>query len=461
MPRLLTAAIAFAAAGLAFSLSEITGAQGASLFVAAPSRVTAADAPPSDASVRRSQYVTVNFTSLRARTDRIMLREPSLTLQLFKDVTLFAQFERYDPNPGGVTWVGRIEGDPVSTVTLSYGAGRMHGSIVTRTGVFQIRPAAAASDGAPVLHVISQINQDALPREAPPIEVGFTPQELAAAADTPMADSGDIIDVMVVYTAQAAAANGGIAGINNLINLGISESNTSYANSGVNQRLRLVHTEQVPYTESNDFNANLTVLRNGTGGLAGVPGLRDAHGADMVKLLVRPAVPNACGIAFLMTTVSTAFAPSAYSVTDTSCVSPNYTFAHELGHNMGARHDWYMDAGTTPFSYAHGHVNPTAGQRWRTVMAYPDQCNALGFSCTRLLRWANPELRWLPSCDSGRFNCSQLSFWYFPGAPMGIPGGTSTSCPAGNPTNTNCDADDRRVLNQTAFTIANLRQAVK
>jgi hypothetical protein len=162
-----------------------------------------------------------------------------------------------------------------------------------------------------------------------------------------------------------------------------------------------------------------------------------------------------------MTNPSTAFASSAFSVTDTDCVSPNYTFAHELGHNMGARHDWYMDSGTTPFTYAHGHVNPAAGQRWRTIMAYPDMCGALGFSCTRLLYWANPEKRFLPACDSGRFNCNQLQYWFYPGAPMGIPGGTSTSCPSGNPNNANCDADDRRALNNTAISVANFRQATK
>jgi hypothetical protein len=294
--------------------------------------------------------------------------------------------------------------------------------------------------------------------EAPPIEVELPAADMMAAADAPMADAGDVADVMVLYTPLAQTRAGGAAGIVNLINLAVSETNTSYLASGVNLQLRLVHHALIDYQEPGNFNTALNELRFGAGDLSGVAAMRNAVGADFVAMLVHPSAPTACGIAFLMTTVSTAFAPAAYSVTDTDCIA-GYTFAHELGHNMGARHDWFVDTGVTPFSYAHGFVNPALGHRWRTIMAYPDHCQSMGFSCNRLLRWANATQRLAPECAGG-VNCGLLQYWVFPGPVMGVPGGTSTSCPLNSSNAHTCDADDSRALNNTAFSVANFRQAV-
>ncbi len=46
----------------------------------------------------------------------------------------------------------------------------------------------------------------------------------------------------------------------NLINLAVEETNAGYAASGVNHRMRLVHTEEVDYSETN-FNWSTTLTR--------------------------------------------------------------------------------------------------------------------------------------------------------------------------------------------------------
>lgn len=393
----------------------------------------------------RARLVTVDLGALpeRATAGAAPADAGQITIDLFEGRSITAQFDRFDLNTSGVTWIGTVPGVPLGRVTIVYGGGLMAASISLPDAVFTIRPLSIdplnpRPPSATPLHVLTQIDQDALPPEAEPIEVALPLSSIAEAADAVMADSADIIELLMVYTALAEAWAGGPAGILNWINLGVSETNSAYATSGVVQRVLLVNAEKVAYTEVSNFSTNLNNLRNGIGGLSGVPALREIYGADLVAMIVRPTAPSACGIAFLMTTVSTAFASSGFSVTDAPCVSPNYTLAHELGHNMGLRHDWYMDSGVTPFTYAHGHVNATA--RFRTIMSYPDSCSALGITCTRLLAFSNPDR-------------------LLNGVPTGVPGGTSAPCPTSNANNMMCDADERRALNETAFAVANFRQA--
>jgi hypothetical protein len=108
-------------------------------------------------------------------------------------------------------------------------------------------------------------------------------------------------------------------------------------------------------------------------------------------------------------------------------MSGNYVVAHELGHNMAARHDWYEDdTSGAPFTYNHGHINFADG--WRTVMSYNNPACTNGY-CSRLPYWSNPNLT-------------------YGGDPLGVPEGEAYA------------AENYRTLNNTAFTVANFRQAV-
>jgi hypothetical protein len=436
----LLGALATAPGGVA-RVSAIDPRQGPpSLFADAPRRAAAERDLEHDRTEIRSRLVTVDFAALQDEraVEPAPHARPALVLNLFDDAVFSAVLDRVDVAAGGFTWVGHIAGVELSNVTLATGDGVMAGSVVTPAAVYSIRYRGSG------LHQIRQVDQSQFPPELDPIRISPGGQEDVSAFGESVVtgDDGSTIDVMVLYTPAAATAAGGTSAMTTLINLGVSETNTSYSNSGVVQRLRLVHAEQVPYTEdpTGGLNRDLTNLRHGYGALAGVGTLRDTYGADIVTLLVNnTGDPGACGFGYLMTSVSTTFAANAFNVVQQDCVSPNYSFAHELGHNMGAMHDWFTDNGVQPYTYAHGYVYAT--NRWRTIMTYNDLCSAQGFSCTRLLYWSNPGVS-------------------YGGIPMGIAGGTNSSCPSGDVSNVFCDADDHRALNNTALTVANFRPTV-
>lgn len=356
-----------------------------------------------------------------------------LLLNLFDDAAFWAVLDRVESNPSGSqSWIGRLDGVLYGSVILVVKDGVLMGNISSGDGLYRV---SYVGEG---VHAIQEMDSAAFPPELEPV----TPSDLAAAvapAPQATADDGSIIDVLVVYTDDARAVVGGTTAMEALIDVAIAETNGSYANSLINQRLNLVGTAELAYNESSfDWYTTLSRLRSdGDGYLDQVHVLRDQTCADEVVLLVRDEDYTACGMAYQMASVSSSFASYAFALVRYSCATGYYSFGHELGHNMGARHDWYVDSATSPYSYCHGFVNAT--DRWRTIMAYDEECTDGGFNCTRLQYWSNPYLS-------------------IAGDPMGVPGGTSTSCYAGVP-EPDCDADNHRSLNNTAVTVANFRDS--
>jgi hypothetical protein len=369
-----------------------------------------------EATVERTRLVEVNFDQLIAPDGTPHSPQPDgiLILNLFEDVTHTAVLERVDSNPGGgFTWLGHLQDVPWSQVTLVVHEGVMVGNVISPEGIFQVR---YAGEG---IHAVSEIDQSAFPPEMDPVPVVLEADEQDRATDSLAVDDGSIIDVLVVYTDDARWAAGGTTPMRNLITLAVAETNTSYENSGIIQRLNLVHMAEVSYSETGDMLAALKHLQNSSDGtLDSVHALRNSYYADEVVMIVENG-GGSCGIAYLMSNVSATFAPWAFAVVDRGCATGYYTFGHELGHNMGARHDGYVDSETTPYPYSHGYVNVPG--RWRTIMAYNTECSDWGVYCYRLQYWSNP----------GRT---------YGGNPMG----TAT-------------ADNHRTLNDTRVTVANFR----
>ena len=123
-------------------------------------------------------------------------------------------------------------------------------------------------------------------------------------------------------------------------------------------------------------------------------------------------------------TVSPSFESHGFSVVALSCATGYYSFAHELAHNMAARHDRYIDqTDNKPYTYNHGYYS--SNNAWRTIMAYGDGCGG----CPRIQYFSNPGLN-------------------YGGLPMGRAEGLTNA------------ADNHKALNNTARTIANFRQTI-
>ena len=399
------------------------------------------------AGMTRARITTVNFAPLGAAGTTALTADQigaNLTLNLFDGITLVAVREKIQRNASGsYTWIGHIDGVPLSQAIFVVRAGALYAGIqAPGIGEFAVQPL----DGN--YHLIQQAGPNTiLPEDdthLPPADSAATAAKAnptipavsnaAAATAGSTADNGSLIDVLVVYSDDVNDANA-----QSFAELFMAYTNQAYENSNVNQRVWLVDVEEFAYNETGNLSTDLGNITNNAN--PNVLAYRNQYHADLVVFFVNndgSGSGSCSGLAWLQTSVNINFEDNGYS-TMKACSFGSSVFAHELGHNMGSRHDWYMDNGTTPFSYAHGYVDTV--NRFRTIMSYNNRCSALGFSCAGIPYFSNPTVN-------------------YNGATTGVAGGTSSACAPNNANPAvNCDADERRTLNETATNTSNFRSS--
>ena len=361
-------------------------------------------------------------------------RGARLDLNLFGDSVFTAVDLRVAATITGYSISGRLEGVRFGTATLVANGDVVAGSVRTPETTFSIR----SVGGGRV--EIREVDPSKLPPGGEPLVP--PPSALRSEPATEAAANGQdekVIDVLVVYTPAAREEAGGRPEIETIIDLWVVETNQAYVDSGVDQAIHLVHAEEVDYTERGSLFEDLGALGDQDGAMDNVFEMRDRFGADLVSLVTEPG-QDLCGIAYLLTGNSS---PAGHHLSAVRLwCGGGRTFAHELGHNMGIRHDRFVDANKAKiYPYAHGYVNQeafkpgaTAKERWLTIMAYPDQCGQLFKPCARLMRFSNPDQTHL-------------------GDAMGVPGDTETWALDG-------PADARRTLNSTRMSVAAYRPSV-
>ena len=353
---------------------------------------------------------------------------PRLWLNLFAETDFLAVLDRFEQSASGHAWIGKIEGEPLSSVVLVNVNGTVSGSVTMPGRTYEVR----AADG---VGTVSEIDERLLPRGDDAIEAPAEPAPRDAVDPGPSsADGLTRIDVAVVYSKTALREAGTNDALLASIDVAVAKTNEAFSNSGVAARLRHVKTMAVDYEDSGDSSIDLGRLTDGT--ISGVPRMRVSTGADLVALITGNRGPF-CGRGYV--NLLTAIGAYGYSVTKEECLL-GLTFAHEIGHNLGARHDWYVTDDSGAHTFSHGHVEPQ--YRLRTIMAYPDLCNILFTRCEQIAWFSNP-----------RINIQGTN------RAIGVSEGTDDTCTEGNVAHYRCDADNVRTFNVMARVVASFRHS--
>lgn len=384
---IVVAATFFVAVLFVFGFSTNASAQAQLFDLGATSYNLRDDEKSSIASVSETE-IDFNFTD-RASVNLKQLAFPLPDGKLYVAVRLQTEgFEERGAND--FTWRGKLnDGD----VVLTFTKGSVSGLIYSGETAYEI-----VSKGD--RQILVELDQRLFPDCGGEIESTEleTYDSLKGQGEIDeLVDTGNTIDVLVLYTSSVRSSLGGDTQARNFAQQAIDSTNTAYINSQITQRVRLVRAQLSPTSETGSLSSELSNLRNSSS----VASLRNQYNADLVAMVSNSG--GACGIGYLMGG-SGGNSNNAFTVTARTCAIGNLSFAHELGHNMGSAHNPENGSGGT-FSYSYGHwVNGI----FRTVMSYSNPCSS---GCTRRAYFSNPSVSYSsrPTGTSSRNNARSIN----------------------------------------------------
>ena len=320
----------------------------------------------------------VDLDLLRSAPRRVELPTPDGRV-LAAELSVFE-----DRGNGDFMWAGGFPDAGYESVVLTVRGGRLAGRFGEPGGAkFRIT---AGPTGSGRLVDTAQIRVDPESTYCPggvvPEEDGFQPVVEASSEGPPQSvaeeSNHNFLDILVVYTARAKE----VWTFDNLqtpeddattpeaaSQAAIDYLNLVFRNNQLDVNARLVHVAQVPSSLDESLSCGGLLYRTAIN--RQVADLRREHKADLVHIFAAREAEGCCGIAYLLTKGRTArgFSPSGYGLTKMQGCVAEETFAHEIGHNLGAHHD-PQNAGqdfeetrqntVAPYSFGHTWFSPSS-----------------------------------------------------------------------------------------------------
>lgn len=201
------------------------------------------------------------------------------------------------------------------------------------------------------------------------------------------ADVGCPLRGLILYTPAAAMGMSGsgimLTDIENAIQAAIEEMNLSFNESQITDydAVEVALMRQLNFVEdtiiTNDLN---TIMADAT-----INNLRDTYDADFTVLITAQTY-GFCGVAGNVE----ASRSRAFCIVPHTCMASQLSLAHEVGHLLGADHN-FDDRAANVHTYGYGYIYFPG--KWRTIMSYnASPCGSGANFCRRQAYWSNPDV---------------------------------------------------------------------
>ena len=250
-----------------------------------------------------------------------------------------------DRGDGDAMWAGRVAGSDYESVVFTIANGHLAGHFGVPGGAkYRI---SARPNGRGRIENVSTMTRKPKEDYCPggvfpdrPLPVAAVEAQRGGAPEGVVSASNhNVIDIMILYS-EAAGERYILrdGAIEPTINNSIDYLNTVFRNGQLDVVARLAHLQQAPASLSIEGGGGAVLNRLRLN--REIQDLRIEHNADLVHLFTTAEIRNVCGIAYVLQKGQTwrSFWPLGYGITVMQGCGDE-TFAHEIGHNLGANHD--------------------------------------------------------------------------------------------------------------------------